>query len=77
MAAQVMQDGAFCLIAPQAIKGLIVGIERGGESERCGMRIGFESPAGGSRGNAPNPSVSSGLSKVWSGVRSRPAAFRI
>ena len=31
MAAQVLQDGAFGLIAPQVIKGLIVGIERGGE----------------------------------------------
>src|SRR2546430_3593486 len=26
-----MQDRAFCLITPQVIKGLIVGIERGGE----------------------------------------------
>jgi hypothetical protein len=31
MAAQVLQDRAFCLIAPQVIKSLIVGIWRGGE----------------------------------------------
>ena len=31
MPAQALQDCAFCLIAPQVVKGLIVGIERGGE----------------------------------------------
>ena len=31
MAAQVLQDCAFCLIAPQVVKGLIVGIQRCGE----------------------------------------------
>ena len=61
MVAQVMQDRAFCLIAPQFIKGLIVGVERGGErlDRQCEDRLGqpqavpgVQGDIGGQRGGA-------------------------
>ena len=59
MAAQVAQDCAFCLIAPEVVKGLIVGIQRGGErldrqrEDRLGQpqaTPGVQGDVGGQRG---------------------------
>jgi len=48
-----------------------------GESQRRGMRIGFGRPRWWEPWARAESAVSFGLSKVWSGVRSRPAAFRV